>query len=106
RPCLAVRMIFDAQGNKKRHEFVRAIMRSAASLGYKQAQDAFDGKDASALAQNVLKPLWNAYLALAQARDKRDPLDLELPERRIKIGADGKSESIANRERLESMRLI
>ena len=106
RPCLAVRMIFDAQGNKKRHEFVRAIMRSAASLTYKQAQDAFDGKEASPLAQNVLKPLWNAYLALAQARDKRDPLDLDLPERRIKIGADGKIESIAYRERLESMRLI
>jgi len=106
RPCLAVRMIFDQHGHKKRHEFLRAIMRSAASLTYKQAQDAFDGKDASPLAQNVLKPLWNAYLALAQARDKRDPLDLDLPERRIKIGADGKIESIAYRERLESMRLI
>ena len=106
RPCLAVRMIFDQHGNKKRHEFLRAIMRSAASLTYRQAQDAFDGKDTSPLAQNVLKPLWNAYLALAQARDKRDPLNLDLPERRIKIGADGKIESIAYRERLESMRLI
>ncbi len=106
RPCLAVRMVFDAQGNKKRHEFLRAIMRSAASFTYKQAQDAFDGKDASPLARNVLNPLWNAYLALAQARDKRDPLNLDLPERRIKIGADGKIESIAYRERLESMRLI
>jgi ribonuclease R len=106
RPCLAVRMIFDQHGNKKRHEFLRAIMRSAASLTYKQAQDAFDGKDTSPLAQNVLKPLWNAYLALAQARDKRDPLNLDLPERRIKIGTDGKIESIAYRERLESMRLI
>ncbi|HSC61582.1 MAG TPA: RNB domain-containing ribonuclease, partial [Rhizomicrobium sp.] len=106
RPCLAVRMVFDQHGHKKRHEFLRAIMRSAASLTYKQAQDAFDGKDTSPLAQNVLKPLWNAYLALAQARDKRDPLNLDLPERRIKIGADGKIESIAYRERLESMRLI
>lgn len=106
RPCLAVRMIFDKHGNKKRHEFLRAIMRSAASLTYKQAQDAFDGKDTSPLAQNVLKPLWNAYLSLAQARDKRDPLNLDLPERRIKIGLDGKIESIAYRERLESMRLI
>ncbi|MBS0272890.1 MAG: ribonuclease R [Proteobacteria bacterium] len=106
RPCLAVRMIFDQHGNKKRHEFLRAIMRSAASLTYRQAQDAFDGKVSSPLAQNVLKPLWNAYLALAQARDKRDPLNLDLPERRIKIGVDGKIESIAYRERLESMRLI
>ena len=106
RPCLAVRMIFDKHGNKKRHEFVRGIMRSAASLTYKQAQDAFDGHDKSELARNVLMPLWHAYEALAQARDKRDPLNLDLPERRIKIGADGKIASIAYRERLESMRLI
>ncbi|HWA29987.1 MAG TPA: ribonuclease R [Rhizomicrobium sp.] len=106
RPCLAVRMIFDKHGNKKRHEFVRGIMRSAASLTYKQAQDAFDGHDKSELARNVLMPLWNAYKALAEARDKRDPLNLDLPERRIRIGADGKIASIAYRERLESMRLI
>ena len=60
----------------------------------------------SDIAKNVLKPLWAAYRALAEARDTRDPLDLDLPERRIMIGADGKVESIAFRERLESMRLI
>ena len=106
RPCLTVRMIFDANGNKKRHEFLRGIMRSAASLTYKQAQDAFDGKDNSPIAKNVLMPLWHAYQAMAKARDKRDPLNLDLPERRIIIGADGKIASIAYRERLESMRLI
>src|SRR6185437_6828330 len=61
RPCLAARMVFDRDGNKKRHEFVRGIMRSAATLTYQQAQHAFDGKDKSELANNVLKPLWNAY---------------------------------------------
>jgi ribonuclease R len=106
RPCLAVRMIFDRDGNKKRHEFLRAIMRSAASLTYQQAQRAFEGHDKSELARNVLAPLWNAYQALAKARDRRDPLNLDLPERRIVIGADGKIASIAFRERLESMRLI
>ena len=44
RPCLAVRLIIDAQGNKRRHEFLRATMRSAASLTYAQAQRAFDGE--------------------------------------------------------------
>ncbi len=44
RPCLAVRMVFDRHGRKKRHEFLRAMMRSAASLTYAQAQDAFDGR--------------------------------------------------------------
>ena len=45
RPCLAVRMVFDANGRKKRHhEFLRGVMRSAARLTYAQAQRAFDGK--------------------------------------------------------------
>jgi ribonuclease R len=106
RPCLAVRMVFERDGNKKRHEFIRGIMRSAATLTYQQAQRAFDGKDEGELARNVLAPLWNAYQALAKARDRRDPLSLDLPERRIVIGDDGKVKSIAFRERLESMRLI
>ena len=106
RPCLAVRMIFDRDGNKRRHEFVRGIMRSAATLTYQQAQTAFEGKDKSPLAKNVLTPLWNAYQAMAKARDRRDPLSLDLPERRIIIDKDGKVSSIAFRERLESMRLI
>ncbi|MFL5236181.1 MAG: ribonuclease R [Rhizomicrobium sp.] len=106
RPCLAVRMMFDRDGNRKRHEFIRGIMRSAATLTYSQAQRAFDGKDSSAIANNVLAPLWNAYQALAKARDRRDPLGLDLPERRIVIGEDGKVKSIAFRERLDSMRLI
>ena len=37
---------------------------------------------------------------------KAQPLDLDLPERRIVLGADGKVASIAYRERLESMKLI
>ena len=109
RPCLAVRMVFDARGHKRRHEFLRGIMRSAAKLTYAQAQAAFDGRaDAKTnpLVANVMQPLWTAYQTVAKARDERSPLDLDLPERRIVIGADGKIASIAFRERLESMRLI
>ena len=53
-----------------------------------------------------MRPLWAAYRTVSLARDERSPLDLDLPERRIIIGADGKIHSIAFRERLESMRLI
>ncbi len=109
RPCLAVRMVFDSNGNKRGHEFLRAIMRSAARLTYTQAQGAFDGKPDEShrdIAKRALAPLWNAYRVLANARDKRDPLNLDLPERRIVIGDDGKLKSIDWRERLESMRLI
>ncbi len=109
RPCLAVRMIFDAAGRKRRHEFLRAVMRSASRLTYAQAQRAFDSKpdrDKREIAARTLVPLWNAYRALAEARDHRAPLDLDLPERRVILGADGRVSSIAFRERLESMRLI
>jgi ribonuclease R len=109
RPCLAVRIVFDAHGHKRRHEFLRGMMRSAACLTYRQAQTAFEGRpDARTdpIRDMVIHPLWNAYQTLARARDRRGPLDLDLPERRIIVGKDGKIESIAFRERLESMRLI
>ncbi|MCH9765752.1 MAG: RNB domain-containing ribonuclease, partial [Alphaproteobacteria bacterium] len=64
RPCLAVRMVFNANGEKISHAFQRAMMRSHAKLSYEQAQAAFDGKPASehaALADDILKPLLSAY---------------------------------------------
>ena len=109
RACLAVRMVFDAQGKKRRHEFIRGIMRSAARLTYAQAQAAFDGKPdtkTAPLQEHIIRPLWDAYRTVALAREERSPLDLDLPERRIMIGEDGKISSIGFRERLESMRLI
>lgn len=109
RATLAVRMVFDAKGKKLRHEFIRGLMKSAARLTYREAQDFFDGnppKGRAGLDKTTMAPLWSAYRALAQARGERSPLDLDLPERRVKIGEDGKIASIAFRERLESMRLI
>jgi ribonuclease R len=58
------------------------------------------------LREHIMEPLWQAYESLARARDARGPLDLDLPERRIILGKDGKVQSIAHRDRLESMRLI
>jgi ribonuclease R len=109
RPVLAARMIFTRDGTKKDQRLVRALMRSAARLTYRQTQDAWDGTpDAKtgALLEPVLKPLFAAYEALKTAREKRSPLDLDLPEHRIRFGADGKIADVARRERLESMRLI
>jgi len=109
RPCLAVRLVFDKHGHKKSHVFLRAVMRSAARLTYAQAQAAFDGQPDPAMGTTVKKTLadvWDAYKSLTIARNKRDPLDLDLPERRVILGADGKVSSIAYRDRLESMKLI
>ncbi|MGZ6006189.1 MAG: ribonuclease R [Rhizomicrobium sp.] len=109
RACLAVRMVFDRNGRKRRHEFLRGTMRSAASLTYSRAQQAFDGHPDGAMsdiAKSTLAALWACYQTLAIERKDRDPLDLDLPERRVILGEDGKVKSIAYRERLESMKLI
>ena len=108
RPCLAVRMTFNSEGHKLGHEFFRGLMKSSASLTYGQAQRAFDGHadDLDTSIKTILGALWQGYHCVARARNKRDPLDLDLPERRIVLGPDGTISSIAFRERLESMRLI
>ncbi|WP_128253208.1 ribonuclease R [Falsirhodobacter deserti] len=109
RPCLAVRMHLDADGNKIGHRFVRGMMRSAASLTYGEVQAAQDGQlsDRTApLMDDIIAPLYGAYQAAKAARDRRQPLDLDLPERRIELTEDGKVASVAFRERLDAHRLI
>ena len=109
RPSLAVRMVFDADGRKKSHSFHRVLFRSAAKLSYQQAQAAIDGQPdetTGPILETILKPLWAAYHAMAKARDKRGPLDLDLPERKIILDAQGMVVDIRVPERLEAHRLI
>jgi ribonuclease R len=109
RPCLAVRMIFDKDGRKRSHRFLRGIMRSAAALRYEQAQGAIDGKPddvTGPLLDPVLRPLWGAYAALSRARNDRAPLDLDLPERKILLDEAGRVRGVATPPRLDAHRLI
>jgi ribonuclease R len=109
RACLAVRMVIDAQGHKRGHRFVRGMMRSVASLHYAQVQAAVDGapdEKTAPLVEPVLKPLYAAYAALKQAREVRQPLDLELPERKIELDDEGRVASVAFKERLDAHKLI
>jgi len=109
RACLAVRMRIDVQGNKISHRFTRGLMRSVASLEYAQVQAAVEGRADAAtapLVEDILKPLYGAYEALAAARKRREPLDLDLPERRIVLSDEGKVLSVAFKERLEAHKLI
>jgi ribonuclease R len=109
RACLAVRMVIDAGGHKRSHRFVRGMMRSVASLHYAQVQAAVDGQPdekTASLVEPVLKPLYAAYAALKQAREVRQPLDLELPERKIELDDEGRVASVAFKERLDAHKLI
>jgi ribonuclease R len=109
RACLAVEMKINAKGQKIAHRFTRGMMRSRASLNYAQVQAAIDGRpDAitAPLLDTVLRPLYAAYAALTLAREARQPLDIDLPERKIVLGEDGKVLSVAFRDRFDAHRLI
>jgi len=109
RAALAVRMVIGADGRKRSHAFHRIMMRSAARLSYPQAQDAIDGRPdqvTSPILDTVLRPLYAAYRALKSARDARDPLDLDLPERKILLKPDGTVDRVVTPERLDAHRLI
>ena len=109
RACLAVRMIFDKDARKLSHRFFRALMRSAASLTYEQAQAAIDGRvdeTTGPLLETVLRPLWDAYASLVLARTERGPLDLDLPERKILLDDRGRVRAVVSPPRLDAHRLI
>jgi ribonuclease R len=109
RGALAVRMVIGADGRKRSHSFHRILMRSAAKLNYAQAQTAIDGRPddmTGPLLDPILKPLYDAYAVVKRARDQRDPLDLDIPERKILLKPDGTVDRVIVPERLDAHKLI
>jgi ribonuclease R len=103
RGCLFVEMRIDAAGRKLAHVFGRGLMRSVARLTYTQVQELHDSHADTVL---PIAPLYAAFRALLAARTARGTLDLDLPERKVVLGEDGKVASVQPRPRLDSHRLI
>lgn len=109
RACLAVRLKLNAQGEKIGHRFVRGIMKSIASLNYEEVQAARDGQPNARCAElldEVINPLYEAYEATKIARADRQPLELDLPERKIILSDKGEVTSVDFKARLDAHRLI
>ncbi len=109
RACIAVRMVLDAKGRKLSHRFVRGLMRSTATLTYSDVQEAREGRVSDRLdplMERVIGPLYAAYEATRTARAMRQPLDLDLPERKIVLSEAGEVVSVALAERFDAHRLI
>ena len=109
RAVVAVRMQIDAEGRRIGHRFVRGLMRSAASLTYAQAQAAEDGApdaQTAPLVADVIHPLFAAWRAMAGAREVRQPLDLELPERKVELSEEGQVVAVRFRDRLDAHKLV
>jgi ribonuclease R len=109
RPALAVRMVFSHEGRKASHTFHRIMMKSAAKLSYQQAQAAIDGKPddkSGPLLEPILKPLWHAYAIMKRGRERRQPLELDMPERKLILKPDGTVDRVHIPERLDAHKLI
>jgi len=126
RAALACHLKIAKDGTLKDWRFTRAKICVAANIAYEDAQAAMDaageerievssptcdmppveGRVPQALVDQALKPLWACWRALFAARRKRDPLELDLPERRVMLDEKGRITSIAPRDRLDAHRLV
>ena len=105
RAALACHLTLAKDGRVLDHRFTRARVRIAATIAYEDAQAAIDGEADHPLI-DPLRQLWAAWRALSHARDTREPLELDLPERRVELDAEGRITSVAPRERLDAHRLV
>src|SRR4249919_79488 len=126
RAAMACHLHVGKDGQLKSWKFTRAKICVSANIAYEDAQAAIDaaneekvdvssptcsmppieGRVPRELVDKALKPLWACWRALFAARQKRDPLELDLPERRVMLDEKGRIASIAPRDRLDAHRLV
>ena len=102
RAAMVCHMAISPDGVIKEWHFTRALVRISENIAYEDAQARIDSGEA---AENLVN-LWACWRTLETARQKRDPLALELPERRVILNDAGKIDSIAVRERLDAHRVV
>ena len=108
RAAMACHLRIDGEGRVTDWRFTRALVRIAEVIAYEDAQARIDGTASTPGEVDiaVLRNLWACWKALAHARGKRDPLELELPERRVRLDEKGRITEIAIRERLDAHRVV
>jgi ribonuclease R len=126
RAAMACHLKIAGDGSVRSWRFSRAKICVAANIAYEDAQAAIDasneervevssptcfmpeveGPVPNALVETALKPLWACWRALLTAREKRQPLELDLPERQVVLDEKGRITSVAARERLDAHRLV
>jgi len=102
RAAMACHLVIDPQGRVTSWRFTRAQVRIHEVIAYEEAQRRIDSGEAA----DNLNNLWAAWRVLESARDNRDPLALELPERRVELDEHGRIARIALRERIDAHRVV
>ena len=102
RAAMVCHLKISPEGKVTTWRFTRALVRIARVIAYEDAQARIDTGEAG----EALDNLWAAWRLLAAARDARDPLELDLPERRVMLDEKGRIAEIALRERLDAHRVV
>ena len=121
RAAMACHLHVGKDGQLKSWRFTRAKICVAANIAYEDAQardrSSPAGRAAGArwrgalgnplhrpsagpvldpeIVEKALKPLWDCWQALLAARNKREPLELDIPERRVVLDEKGRILSVA-----------
>jgi ribonuclease R len=126
RAAMACHLKISPDGTLKSWRFTRAKICVVANIAYEDAQTAIDvshgnrtevssspcsmpeveGPVPAELVERALKPLWACWRALLANRNKREPLELDIPERRVVLDEKGRILSVAPRERLDAHKLV
>ncbi|OYU16422.1 MAG: ribonuclease R [Alphaproteobacteria bacterium PA4] len=104
RGVLACHLEIAPDGKVLSQRFTRAVIRCVTNIAYEEAQASIDSQSGEFLP--ILADLWAAWGALKRARDDREPLALDLPERRVRLDEAGQIAGIELRESLAAHRLI
>lgn len=102
RAAMVCHLTIAPDGRIRDFRFTRALVRIAEVIAYEEAQARID----EGRAEGHLTDLWGAWRLLEKAREDRDPLALELPERRVVLDEKGRITQVALRERLDAHRVV
>jgi len=109
RLCMVCEMRVDKDGKVSRSKFYEGVMRSHARLTYSQVSDFLTGTSQNSVPKSIqetVRHLHEMYELFARSRQKRGAIELDIPQTRIKLNADGKVESILAVPRNDAHRLI
>ena len=109
RAAMVAEINIDKDGKRTEFSIYRALIRSHARLTYDQVQSVFEGSLDEAdvgVGHGILHNLFGAWRSLDRARHEREPLALNLKERRVVMNEDGEAIAISQRSQSESQRLI
>ena len=109
RLCMVCDMKINQEGKVTGSKFFEGLMRSAARLTYSQVNEFLSNKNSKGMSREIVGPLTDLhalYKALARARGRRGAIELDIPQTRIELDADGAIESILSVPRNDAHRLI